>query len=290
LRLIATLGTTPAKFKHSYAVNGQTYQSRFSFEALKAHYNITDKDVVIVGTKETKKKQEEFIGKYRFEEVDSNDLEAIFSMMTAILQSGDIIKPKKIYYAQVNDSSKLPTKESCDFHFVELEKYDEIADLARVINTFVSTLFVLDISTFHDSFKIIYRYIDQLSHALFDNNHKKAFEIAAKCKDAVEKAKETKLLQEHLKRLEEELNLLLSLDKDKESERLLAISEYFNEKEITLHAITTLYESMVAFLDEEIGSEKCNEKTTRSGKKRQADSYERRNCLKKEMKNHTVSK
>ena len=313
MRLVATLGTTEAKYKHRYRIEKNRYDTLFSFEALKKHYQIPDSEIVIIGTRDTKLRQDEHIRRYQFVEVESDSLEHIFEIVTKTLKNGDIVdltqsfrsisfgamlsisfaktlgkNPHDIFYAQTDDPSQNPAKGPCAFTFVSLQKYDEVADLARVINTFVATLFVLDVPINDSHFCSLYRDLDQLSRYIFDNNYKKAFFKAKQCKKEINGIREALILQEHIQRLEEEIDKILHLEKETESETLLEISAYLNSKEITLHAVTALYESMVAFLDEEVDSKECNEKKTRSGKMRQTDTYERRNCLKKESESHSA--
>ena len=80
MKLIATLGTTKAKFIHKCEINNNSsYKEKFSFLALKKHFNIKDEDVIIIGTKETKEKQKEYIKNFNFIEVNTDDFDDVFA-------------------------------------------------------------------------------------------------------------------------------------------------------------------------------------------------------------------
>ena len=70
-----------------------------------------------------------------------------------------------------------------------------------------------------------------------------------------------------------------------ESETLLNVSEYLLKKDILLHSVTLLYESMVAFLDERVNNYKCNTIINKRGEEVEANIFQRRNCLKLNMGN-----
>lgn len=313
MKLIATLGATPAKFEHGYHIEDKRYSALFSFQSLQKHFNIDDENIIIVGTAKTKEVLGKFIASYRFEAVDENDLDAIFHKAVDLIEEGDIIdltqsfrsipfgvllslsfskslgkRPKDILYAQAEENTCNPVQNPCTFRFVSLKKYDEMTDLARSINTFNATLLVLDdINITLPTYQNLIKQLKKLSSAIYDNHFKKAKELAQKLVEDIDGALENKeyvFLQEHLKALKKELREMLQCDREHESERLLCWSRYLLSKDITLHSITTLFESMVAFLDEELNIQDCNEYKNRQGKKVKADTYKRRNCLKKKLK------
>ena len=83
--------------------------------------------------------------------------------------------------------------------------------------------------------------------------------------------------------MQKELNDIWNLTADKESKTLLNVSEYFLSKDILLHSVTMLFESMLSFLDENVDNPACNEKELKSGKIVSTNIWERRNCLKKRI-------
>jgi hypothetical protein len=179
-----------------------------------------------------------------------------------------------IYYAQTLSAECNPSKERCKFEFISLRRYDEIVDMARIINTFLHTLMVIESKIGHRFISDIYSAIRQISVLFLNNNYKKLFASIKDAKVLIAKAlkdKELRYLHHHLAALDRELEVISHLNKPKESERLLAISRYLCGKSLYLHAITTLYESMTAFIDEECKDDACIQKKI----------YDRRNCLKK---------
>ena len=162
-----------------------------------------------------------------------------------------------------------------------------MTDLARAINTFNTTLLVLDdISVTLDTYQDFISHLKKLSSAIYDNHFEQAKNEAQELLKQIEHNEnkdEYRFLQAHLKALKNELLRMLKCDDKYESQRLLCWSKYLLSKDITLHSITTLYESMVAFLDEELDIKECNHYINRQGKKVQADTYKRRNCLKKKL-------
>lgn len=314
MRLIATLGATRAIQKHTYFIDDAKYTVPFSFLALKEHFGIDDRDTYIIGTQKTIEELGEQIKAFHFVQVDENSMEDIFQKSVDLLQEGDIVdltqsfrsvpfgvllslsfskslgkRAENIFYAQAKSHDCHPVHTSCEYGFVSLKRYDEITDLARSINTFNATLLVLDdLHITIKAFSKLHRSLKKLSTKIFNNNFDAAAQQATEIDTLIEQEllrEEFSYLHQHLKSLQEEMKKIRACDKPKESETLLAWSAYLYSKDIMLHAITTLYESMVAFLDEELKIEACTWKENRRGKRYRADTYDRRNCLKKQMKN-----
>lgn len=312
MKLIATLGATASSYKHEYLLYEKLYTKRFSFEAIKEHYHIKDKDVYIIGTGETKEIQSIYISNYNFIKIDANDLDNVFAEATKLISKDSIIdltqsfrsisfgvflstgfsktlgkQAKEIYYAQTILPECNPAKTSCKYNFISLKRYDEIGDLARTINTFLHTLVVIENSVEDEKFRKLYNQLKKISKNFFDNNYNELFcsvEDMIMILNEYKNDKDFDYLQGHIKRLIDEMKKIKDLKSNYESNTLLNCSKYLLSKGINLHAITTLYESMVAFLDEEISPSKCNTKE-KFGKKKEASIYERRNCLKKSLKN-----
>ncbi|WP_457608179.1 TM1812 family CRISPR-associated protein [Nitratifractor sp.] len=310
MRLLATLGATPAIHRHRYELEGALYETALSFEAVKLHYGIDDRDVTIVGTRQTRETLHEEIAPYRFVEVDPNDLDDIFHKTLEAID-GEIVVDltqsfrsvpfgallalsfskslgkyaREIFYAQPLSNACNPSRESCDFRFVSLLRYDRIADAARTINTFVATLLVLDRVDLADrELRRLRSRLEALSRSIYDNNADRAITQADALREKVAELigdEAYDYLGGHLRKLTEELDAISACGGRYESEKLLCMSAYLLSKEITLHAMTMLYESMLAFLDEELDVEECTHYTDRRGKRREASIYRRRNCLKK---------
>jgi len=313
MKLIATLGTTLAKYMHTYKLDSKSYQKRFSFEAIKEHYQIKDEDVYIIGTKDTKEKQCDYISKYHFIKIDADDLDDIFAKATKIISKDAIVdltqsfrsvsfgvilsmgfsktlgkQSKEIYYAQTDSAESNPSETPCKYKFISLKRYDEIGDLSRTINTFLHTLIVIDNNVLDEKFQKLYKQLQKISKNFFNNNYEELFKSAEIISETLNLYKDDvdfDYLKEHIERLILEIKKIKKLKNKFESQMLLNCSKYLLTKGINLHAITTLYESMTAFLDEEISPSECNKiLDKRRGKMRKANTYERRNCLKKSLK------
>ncbi len=307
MRLIATIGASGTKNSHTYTIDGKVYKSKLSFMALAEAYNIDE--IVLIGTA----KSEESIASILKENqhidmvtVESDNVESVFQtsleyigkdtildltqgyrhypMLTLLasvfLQNSSSKNIKDILYAQIEDENCQAYKESCSYRFVSLIKYLDIANMARVINTFSNTLITLDYDVHSVEFKKLKEGLFELTKELFSNNFKASKEKAyslEKLINAILEDKTLETIEEHLTLLKKELQKIQNLVRIKESQTLLNVSEYFLKKDILLHSVTLLYESMVAFLDEKM--------TNTSQCKNERDTYRRRNCLKKALGN-----
>jgi hypothetical protein len=128
--------------------------------------------------------------------------------------------------------------------------------------------------------------LEQLTKGLFSNNFEESSKRAEKIEKVLVKILEDKdldIIKEHLVNLKKEIQTIQELTSKNESETLLNVSEYFLRKDILLHSVTLLYESMIAFLDERIHFQKCNSVINRRGEEVSANVFQRRNCLKLNM-------
>jgi len=315
MRLIATMGASGINNKHSYAINGENYESELSFMALAEAYRIDD--IIVIGTEESEKSIKSVLDQnsnIKMVVIDSDNVEDVFQksleyiskdtildltqgyrhypMLTLLasifLQNNAEKNVKDIFYAQVLDKNCQAYKESCKYQFTSLIKYLDIANMARIINTFKGTLITLDYTVHDDAFNKIKDGLNALTKELFSNNFKGSRNKAKSLEQMINKILEDKSLQiieEHLLSLKSELELIQNLANGSESEVLLNISEYFLNKDVLLHSVTLLYESMVAFLDEKINNPKCNTVINRRGEEVNANTFQRRNCLKLNMGN-----
>jgi len=200
-------------------------------------------------------------------------------LASAFLQNKENKNIKDIFYAQIVSNECKPYLESCTYDFISLSYYLDIANMAKIIDTFKNTLIVPEYDVIDRDFNILKRNLRRLSKAIFSNNFNKSKLIVKETIESLKIVTDTKkltFLDEHLKILENELKTIKDLASSKESLTLLNVSEYFLNKDIFLHSVTFLYESMVAFLDEKLSIEKCNS---------YKDTYRRRNCSKKSLKN-----
>lgn len=313
MRLIATMGATGIKNKHKYKINGEIYESELSFLALAKAYNITD--IIVIGTKKSQESIQRILDENKninMVVIESNNVEDVFQksleyiskdtildltqgfrhypMLTLLasifLQSNASKNIKDIFYAQIVNENCQPYKESCTYTLTSLIKYLDIANMARIINTFNKTLLTLDYDVYFDDFIIIQKSLDKLSKELFSNNFKSSSRSAKNIDKIIKIALENNnldVIKEHLLNLKYEMQTIQQLSSQYESETLLNVSSYFLNKDILLHSVTLLYEAMVAFLDERVDNHKCNTFINRRGEEIQTNTFQRRNCLKLNM-------
>ncbi len=314
MKLIATMGATGIKHKHQYIINGKVYEAELSFMALAEAYGIDN--IVVIGTEQSQQSIAPILEKnpnIEMVKIESDNVEDVFQksleyiaeetildltqgyrhypMLTLLasvfLQSSSFKNIKDIYYAQIIDDCK-PYEKSCRYQMTSLIMYLDIANMARIINTFNSTLLTLDYEVNNKEFNQIKIGLSDVTKELFSNNFHGSKEKAKEIEKIVKKILEERSLEtieEHLFHLKNELQKIQDLIRIKESKTLLNVSKYFRKKGILLHSITLLYESMVAFLDEKINNNQCNTYEDRYGNRREADTYKRRNCLKLKMGN-----
>ena len=168
MKLIATLGTTEAKFAHTNINDEYSYNEKFSFLALKKYFNIKNEDIIIIGTKQTQQKQKEYIKDFEFISVNADDFDDVFAKTIKTFENDAILdltqafksigygallsyifsktigkRVKDIYYAQVQDNCNAG-KNECIFKFQSIKRYEDIVDLVREINTFLRSWYVIN--------------------------------------------------------------------------------------------------------------------------------------------------
>lgn len=315
MKLIATMGASGIKHKHRYWIEGKEYQSELSFLALAEAFNITD--IIVIGTEQSKKSIQTILDNHPNIEmvvIESSNVEDVFQksleyisndtfldltqgyrhypMLTLLasvfLQSSATKNIKDILYAQIIDENCQAYKEVCSYRFTSLIKYLDIANMARIINTFKNTLLTLDFDVKSAEFKTLQCSLEELTQELFSNNFTQSRKKAQKIEKQIDKILKDKyldIIKDHLNNLKKEMQTIQELTSETESENLLNVSEYFLGKDILLHSVTLLYESMVAFLDENVNNHKCNILINKNGEEVQANIFQRRNCLKLNMGN-----
>ena len=304
MKLIATLGATKPTFKHKYFIEDKIFEVNFSFEALKEFYQISDDKVIIVGTSKTKEVLGEYILNYQFQEVSSDDFESIFEIFIGLIEKGDIIdltqsfrslpigaflsygfskslgtELKDIFYAQIRDN-KNPVKESCEFDFISLKRYDDMVELLREINLFLESYQVLKKEA--EDMKVIHNNLVSISDKLYSNNLDIQNEIDELLKEIKRVKEKYSFLTTHLEKLENEIQKLQLVLNFKESLRFINMSEILFEKNMLLQSLTMLFEGSLAYLDEKTKAsficQKGSEKYTKN-----SDKYKFRNCLKSKI-------
>jgi len=313
MKLIATIGANKLDKKHIYEIDTKEYEEYLSFMALSKAFKI--EDIVLIGTSKSKESIEPLLKEnpnIKMICIESDDVSKVFQeslnhiekdtildltqgfrhypMLTLLssvfLQNTKDKNIKDIFYAQTIDNKCNPGKTSCRYKFVSLMMYLDIANMAKIINTFKNTLIVAKYEVSDKDFIKLTKNMENLSKALFSNNFQKSKELAKETKKSVKKLlknQELIFLNEHLLMLKKELSTIENLTRYKESQTLLNVSEYFLKKDILLHSVTVLYESMVAFLDEKLSLPGCNSFKTKKGELKKTNTYQRRNCLKKKL-------
>jgi len=304
MRLIATLGATPVKNKHIYKQEDIEYSEYFSFLALKKYYNISDENVYVLGTEKTKKELGEYIKNFNFIQLKDNNLEEIFQKSAELVEDGDILdltqsfrllsfgvflgvnflhKKVKIFYAQLQKSDCSYKDEICKHNFILLDKYLQIASLAKEINTFVNSWYVIENEI--ENFSIIHDKLTTISKRLLVNDLDIKEDILS-AKKIIEKLKKDKFvyLNTHLDILYKEIiKIELALINPKDSIKFFRMSELYFEKNLLLQTLTMLFEAISAYLGDIVPKDyKCkkNDKflTIKSGK------YKFRNCIKNSLR------
>ncbi|MEO1959006.1 MAG: TM1812 family CRISPR-associated protein [Nautiliaceae bacterium] len=307
MKLIATLGTTKANYTHIYYLDNKEYREVFSFFALKKHFNIEDKNVIIIGTSETKKNQDKFIKNFEFVEVDADNFEDVFAKTLRSIENNSIVdltqsfkslgfgallsysfsksigkKVKDIYYAQVQENCN-PGSSECKFVFQSLKKYEDIVELVREINLFINSWYVLNQEKDED-FKVIHNNLLEMSQMLSVND----LDIEDNVKnlkneiDRLLNKKEYAYLYEHLKKLQEEILKIDEALDTLEYRKLIKFSRLYLEKNFLLQSLTMLFEAMSAYVEYKTKDNfVCKNKKGKFNKS--SDKYQFRNCLKNKL-------
>jgi hypothetical protein len=307
MKLIATLGTTPANYTHEYFIDEIPYRSKFSFLALKAHFNIKDEDVIIIGTEATRKKQKDYIKNFNFIEVNADDFDDVFAKAIKSFENDAILdltqafksigygsllsyifsksigkKVKDIYYAQVQNNCNAG-KEECVFKFQSIKRYEDIVDLVREINTFLHSWYVINQEK-EEEFKIIHNNLLKISQNLLVNNLDIRVYIDRLLKEINRLLEEEKYayLHSHLEKLKEEILKIQDALNSKESLKMYNFNKLCFEKNLLLQSLTLLFEAVSAYLEELVDDEyKCNKNKKQYTKK--SNKYKFRNCLKSDL-------
>jgi hypothetical protein len=308
MKLIATLGTTsvnPDRL-HLYKIEDKSYKEYFSFLALKRHFNIEDKNIIIIGTKETKNIQKEYIKNFEFIEVDADNFNEVFAKTLKTLKNKSIIdltqsfkslgygailsysfsksigkEIKDIFYAQVQNNCN-PSKNKCQFIFQSLKRYEEITDLVKEIEIFLTSWYVL--SQKKEEFSKIHNNLLKISQKLLIND----LDISENVIDIKKEIKVLKnnpsyeFIHNHLDKLENEIDNIKKTINNIEYLKLFKFSKLYFNKNLLLQSLTMLFESIGAFIEIKTKDNfKCKNKKGEFSKN--DDKYKFRNCLKSKL-------
>ena len=304
MKLIVTLGATLPKYKHYYIIDDKKYFEFFSFLAVKKHFSIKDKDIIILGTQKTKDDLKDYISDYKLVVLPDDDIEFMFEKAVELIEKDTVLDITQsfrlisfapflaanvantlgksiddILYAQVLDG-KIPTKESCVFKFLSLKKYQDINDLTRVINSFIKSWYVEKIEI--DEFNNIYEILLSISEKLLSNDINVINEIEELNNlIKVEKNIKFKFLKDYFELLQEEMNLIRNILLFEDYKKYFEFSKIYLKKNLLLQSLTYLFESVTAYL-EYIADSKFLEckKNNRLVFKDNNNKYNWRNCLK----------
>lgn len=319
MKLITVLGATKVTTKQKYAHNGVCFEEYFSYLALAKALGISHDDIIVVGTKETKKMLEDKADNLlsqNFREVKTDiEIDEFFRLCLELIDGESVLDVtqgfrhlpmtlllsaitagtlkdkgvKDIYYAKTLNADCRPAESVCEYEFVSLLLYLDMASIGSAIGSFCASYATPSLSVTYPVFLSFYAAIDELSRHLLGNNLMHSIELAKGIKPKLEPLKSTPLAPLAVK-LENEIGFLVSLGTMSEHKRFFAGAKKYFEKELLLHSVTTLFEAITAFLDYYAAKDGLAlvHFDYKSGRqiicKDQNDVYQRRNCQKKALK------
>lgn len=304
MRLIATLGATTVTKEHLYEIDSKIYSVKISPIALKQHFGIRNEDVYIIGTKQTKEKLGFIIEDFNFIEINEDSLESVFETAVKYIRKGDIVDltqgyrsfpfgvflalnyskimnkdPKDVYYAQIQNITCNYRNDVCSHKFVSLKKYLEIGDLAREINSFVTSWYVVDYDI--DNFESFKKLLENLSKKLLSNDLDVLGDIKELKKEITALEKRYLYLNQHLKLLSDEIQSIQnSLLIRQDYRKFYSMAQMYFKKGLMLQTLTLLFESLNAYLAEIVPDDFYCEKNKRKYYKNSKNKYAFRNCVK----------
>jgi hypothetical protein len=187
--------------------------------------------------------------------------------------------PKDVYYAQIQNITCNYRNDVCSHKFVSLKKYLEIGDLAREINSFVNSWYVLEYEI--ENFKKISDPLNLLSKKLLSND----LDVLDEIRNIENEIKNIKqdfgFLENHFALLDAELNKIkISLLKDKDYIRLYEMAKLYFGKKLMLQTLTMLFEAMSAYVAETVPDDYYCIKNEKKYFKNSKNRYSFRNCVK----------
>lgn len=321
MKLITVLGATPVSQKQNYTLDSKIYQEYFAFLAISRALGISSDKITVIGTKESKALLCE--ARYEIEPIildrfvySSDNIDELFEKCLSLIDDETVLeltqgfrhlpmtlllsgiaassekRLSNIFYAKTTDSSCNPTKDVCAFEFISLSSYLDRANLNAIIDSFCTSYVVPKLKISLRDFVPIEIKLHELSRHLLGNNIDQAIQSALKLQSLLNPLEKSSI-SESIKELRTEIDSLAILKNYSESLRLYHGAKQFFKKDLLLHAVTNLFESILAFMDEYVAIHKLpfsyedyrSHKITRCCDEKKP--YNRRNCLKKALKEFT---
>ncbi|MEF3191393.1 MAG: TM1812 family CRISPR-associated protein [Campylobacterales bacterium] len=324
MKLIAVLGATKTDYKQIYRHNGKEYVDYFSFLAFARAFSIDPSHIVIIGTKKTR----ELLKEERYEipqEVMENfveapdEIDALFERCLELIDPETIIDVtqgfrhipmtlllasimslahaplKDILYARITQSDCDPSKGPCRFETISLLPYVERANIDAMVDSFNTSLIIPPLRLSQKEAAQIQGILGELSRQLMANNLEAAIPHARKIQQELAKMTSSPVYHT-LEKISPTINTLATLHNQTEAVRLIKGARLFFTHDLLLHAITNLFEGILALIDERATRENLalRYKDFKSGRtiecRNEKKPYKRRNCLKKSLENfiHTT--
>lgn len=317
MKLLAVLGATKVAQCQRYMYEQTVYEEYFSFLALAKAKGIGDEAVYVMGTPDTLAmlKQPEFaiapIIQEQFIEVDDS-VDALFERCMGLIEEETILDLTQgfrhlpmtlllsglaaashkrlggIYYAKADSLTCKPNQESCAFTFISLQGYVDRSNLDAIIDNFRSSWVVPKLPVSLRAYIPIQALLQTLSRHLMSNDLEQAIAAAAKLEQLLQTLKGSEV-KNSLIPLEQEIQTIAALAQAGEARRLYLGARLYFQKSLHLHAMTNLFEGVLALMDERIAQEKLPfsyyDPKIRGNKpcKEYRNPYKRRNCLKKAL-------
>lgn len=318
MKLIAVLGATSLIKKQCYSLDGSIFEEYFAFLAMANALHIPHENITIIGTQQTKNLLLEPQYNISFAIIEnfilsSDSVDELFEMCLSLIDDDTVLeltqgfrhlpmtlllsgiaasnekRLSNIYYAKTTNPSCNPSKEVCTFEFISLASYLDRANLNAIIDSFCTSYVVPKLKISFKEFIPIEIKLHELSRHLLGNNIDQAIKLALKIKTLLAPLEHSRFANS-IKELHGEIEKLAILSRSPESLQLYHGAKYFFEKNLLLHAVTNLFEAVLAFLDEYTQNEKIalsyqdykSHRTINCNNEKKP--YNRRNCLKKALK------
>lgn len=200
----------------------------------------------------------------------------LYYLFHSQLEKGQIAD---IYYAQILDPNCNPGTEGCEFEFLSLKAYLELAELVEEINLFLKSWEVL-VQEKREEYKRIHNSLVILSTDLRRGDLRRVGEFTEKIEREIGRLKRDSryfYLQPFLEKLEGEIQLLQQGARlEGEGERLIYFAILAFQRRLLLHSVIFLLEGGRAIL-EEIAYQEGNPNLEKCLKK--GTPYKIRQCL-----------
>ncbi len=318
MKLLAVLGATKVAQRQRYMYEGKVYEEYFSFLALAKAKSIDDEAVYVMGTPDTLAmlRQPEFaiasVIQEQFIEVDDS-VDALFERCMGLIEEETILDLTQgfrhlpmtlllsglasashkrlggIYYAKADNLTCKPAEASCNFTFITLQGYVDRSNLDAIIDNFSNSWVVPKLPVSLPSYAPVQVLLTTLSRHLLSNDLVQAVAAATKLQNLLEALKGSPL-EYSLDPLSQEIAKIAALAHHNEARRLFYGAAHYYHRSLHLHAMTNLFEAVMALLDERVKSEKLNivffdlKEHRNKPCHEYKSAYKRRNCLKKGIK------